>query len=544
MPPSAVTNRGNLEDYYRELTDRYRQINISLYKSDEEYLKESKEILEKYFNENKNDKIAINLKRMLGLVHLELGEYKEAVKDLIYVIDKIERNDGKFDLSMEDIKEDEKTIAEEILEAETYHSLGIAILFGKGMSGSGYPNSDEYLKEAIKRLGRVKSVYADWRFVTFYNDLGWSYYDCGLFEDAIRTYNFVIDVISPPEDQLKYTRFNRGLARYRLNDLQGAKGDLNKALEGYNGTESKDKLIKAAILTNKARIEIDEKRYLDAQTTLEDAKEIYDRLEKDITKKISPREKEKFNDNISAMYINLGLVDYYLDEKDDAEKKFKKAQKYKNNRSARAYNNLANIYLKKDKKDLAERYYKEALSINPELKEAKENLKLTVESKEGVSWWDWWFSGPTWGNIPGMSPKKLSGILLIALFLVSAAIPIASTVLPIYVEEVTVTKTTITGPEASDSIMTNTTTEENISEITANETTRTVTFTDETTKEGPTKTTTRTAKPISSETALLFSALVLFALIHPQIKGFSAGTIKFDLEPAVASKGAATPQCA
>jgi len=70
----------------------------------------------------------------------------------------------------------------------------------------------------------------------------------------------------------------------------------------------------------------------------------------------------------------------------------------------------------------------------------------------------------------------------------------------------------------------------------------------ETTVTNPTKTeTTKTTSKqidVSPETKLLFAALILFALIHPQVKGFSAGSVKFDLEPIVASKGAASLQCA
>jgi hypothetical protein len=99
------------------------------------------------------------------------------------------------------------------------------------------------------------------------------------------------------------------------------------------------------------------------------------------------------------------------------------------------------------------------------------------------------------------------------------------------------------GSELNTSVTITTTTKTN---ITTNKTEKTVV--EETAATYPTRSDTakKTSNrvPISAETKLLLAALVLFTLIHPQIRGFSAGTIKFDLEPMVVSKGAATPQCA
>ncbi len=313
------------------------------------------------------------------------------------------------------------------------------------------------------------------------------------------------------------------------------------------------KLAKASILTNIGRIETDRENYLPAEDRFNEAREIYDELKSYFDAGITTVSQYKEWRNISALHNNIGILLYKTDRIDKAREQFNIALRYLE--SARVYNNLGNTYFKKGDKVKATECYLNALEIKPRLKEAKENLRMLKEDKEkAANWWDWWFNSQSRG-------KFITGLILIFMFLsviITVFIPL-NAIIPSYAkidwslnnsEERTVVITTpiievnpaiSSGFNKSSKLIVDTKTNK-----VTNETK--VTTTEETTGTNPTKTeTTKTTSKqidVSPETKLLFAALILFALIHPQIKGFSAGSIKFDLEPIVASKGAASLQCA
>lgn len=330
--------------------------------------------------------------------------------------------------------------------------------------------------------------------------------------------------------------------------LDSLKNELNTFEKEFPSTMENLKLERASILTNIGRIETDNENYINAETKYDESNKIYTELmpylEK-ATKLSMGKYKEK--ENISSLHNNWGILYYKQDRIDEAIREFDITKRY--SESARAYNNLGNSYFKKGDKIKAIENYLIALEINPALKETKENLKLLKEEKdEPTNWWDWWFNSRSKG-------KSIAGIILILMFFLT----IAAAFMPLnslinwglnYSEERTIVTTIpliainpqiISGMNESATIIattkTNTVTS-NTEKTTTEETTGTYPTKTETTK------TTSNRMDISAETKLLFAALILFALIHPQIKGFSAGSVKFDLEPIAASKGAASPQCA
>ncbi|MDM7935617.1 MAG: tetratricopeptide repeat protein, partial [Methanothrix sp.] len=198
-----------------------------------------------------------------------------------------------------------------------------------------------------------------------------------------------------------------------------------------------------------------------------------------------------------------------------AREAFEEALRYSKSHgkpSARAYYNLGTVYVKLGNKELASNLFKEALDINPRLKEAKAALDGLRSSAEGVTdWWRWWFGDP-------LSAKSLVGIAAISmLFLL-----IASTVVPpgmqLFPNKEFTNETTINGTGIKAGL--------------------------EGAKpgEGPyikIKETTRETKGLNPEWRLLFAVLLIFILIHPQVRSFSAKEGKIEMEPIVSSKGAA-----
>jgi tetratricopeptide (TPR) repeat protein len=313
------------------------------------------------------------------------------------------------------------------------------------------------------------------------------------------------------------------------------------------------KLEKASILTNLGRIEIETRNYDRAEKRFKESKEIYEGLMTYLNK--PPRIAKEF-ENLSALHNNLGILYYKQDRLNDAIKEFAEATDY--SESARAYNNLGNAYYKKNDTVNATENYLKALNIDPEQKEAKNNLNQLRDAKEKTSnWWEWWFDGKS-------LPKRFAGgalIALLALVIISAFVPFENALANyslanhgINLETNTSFERTVSYTTPLISISPLITSGVNRSAVTIVATNTDlvtnntmITRTDKTSETNPTKTETTKEtmkREISPETKLLFAALVLFALIHPQIKGFSAGSVKFDLEPMTATKGAASPQCA
>jgi tetratricopeptide (TPR) repeat protein len=366
------------------------------------------------------------------------------------------------------------------------------------------------------------------------------------FKDAFETFKDAFEKEGGKAEELKEfentTKLDGGSEQsLKLDDL---KNEMN-ALESKFSTDQL-KLEKASILTNIGRLELEKGNYENASKRFKDSKDIYDDVKTYLNQLQNKSVKCKEFDNISALHNNLGILHYKQDHLDDAIKEFILALNYSD--SARAYNNLGNAYYKKNDNASAIENYLMALELDPELKEAKKNLNSLKEAKEkSGNWWEWWFSGQSW-------IKKISGTILLVLFLlivVSAFIPFENSIVKLNTnnskEETTSTTIPLilNNPQitsvVNESVVTVVTTKTNITKKDSE-----ITRTEQTTETPPTrtKTTKETSKEmeISPETKLLFAALILFALIHPQIKGFSAGSIKFDLEPIVASKGAASPQ--
>lgn len=375
------------------------------------------------------------------------------------------------------------------------------------------------------------------------------------FEEALRTLK---DRIVGEKDKInELSKIEKHLEKLKesiykeigiTEPLDNLKNDLNAFEKEFPFTTENLKLEKASILTNIGRIETDNENYINAEIKYDESNKIYTELmpylEK-ATKLSMGKYKEK--ENISSLHNNWGILYYKQDRIDEAIKEFNITKRY--SESARAYNNLGNSYFKKGDKIKATENYLIALEINPALKETKENLKLLKEEKDNpANWWDWWFNSRSKG-------KFIAGIILILMFFLTIAaafIPLNSlinwdlnsseertvvTTIPL----IAINPQIISGMNESATIIattkTNTVTN-NTEKTTTEETTGTYPTKTETTK------TTSNRMDISAETKLLFAALILFALIHPQIKGFSAGAVKFDLEPIAVSKGAATPQCA
>jgi len=313
------------------------------------------------------------------------------------------------------------------------------------------------------------------------------------------------------------------------------------------------KLAKASILTNVGRIETDRENYLHAEYIFNESRGIYDELKSYFDAGITTMTQYKEWKNISALHNNIGILFYKTDRIDEARKEFNIALRYLE--SARVYNNLGNTYFKKGDKVKATECYLNALQINPTLKEAKENLRMLKEDKEKpANWWEWWFNRQS-------LLKFMTGLILIFMFLsviITVFIPLNAIISSYFKidwslnnsEEKTTVITTpiieVTPAISSGFNKSSKTIVDTKTDKVTNETR--VTTKVETTVTNPTKTeTTKTTSKqidVSPETKLLFAALILFALIHPQVKGFSAGPVKFDLEPIVASKGAASLQCA
>lgn len=334
--------------------------------------------------------------------------------------------------------------------------------------------------------------------------------------------------------------------------------------------------MEASILLDIAKIELDKENDEIAKSYLNRACSIYSSQLLYI--KDLPITKSSIElDNLSAVYNNLGIIFYKRGDYSNAKEHFIKAHEFKNN-SATVYNNLANVYAKVGDIERAESCYHQALIYKPELKAARENIKLLRKS-EPVSWWDWWFHSDTMlrdekvgiGRLTdkilrfGSLKKSIGVLLLVVLFslLASVAVPVVpimgggyteekttvenSTVINTTAANITFINTTFGNTTAGNATIGNTT----IGNTTLANITKVSSTTIPSVSKSPINdynkgvinlsstvtTKTNQTKTVSPEIRLLFAALVIFLLLHPQIRGFSAGTIKIDLEPTAVSKG-------
>jgi tetratricopeptide (TPR) repeat protein len=536
-----LLNDGNYEkanDKFRELKDRSKEFPNAYRGLGRLYRKEGDK-------KDAESKLAPYKKDRDLFKNEASTNYKEAKKNFTSAIETFKSGKNFKPLLIE--------VSPEIEQAWTYHDLAYILQKEKQ-----YLASEENYKESIRVLeGMNKAIIAaikdKYPISWFLNDLGHLYFEWGKYDEAIEQYNKVIE----KDEKNGYAQVFRGLAFFQKGNLTKANEDFKAALIEFDDRiakmkDHKDhighlKLEKASILTNIGRLELEKGNYENAGKRFKESKGIYDEVATYLDQLPSTSiEKCKEFENISALHNNWGILYYKQDRLDDAMKEFITAMDH--SESARAYNNLGNTYYKKNDKVNAIENYLMALELDPELKEAKKNLDLLKDDKEkSGNWWDWWFSGQSWS-------KKIVGTILVMLFLlivVSAFIPFENSIVKLNTNNSKEETTSTTIPlisinpqiasGANESMVTVVTTKTN---ITKNDSI--VTRTEQTTETRPTRTTTTkdTSKKmeISPETKLLFAALILFALIHPQIKGFAAGGIKFDLEPIVASKGAASPQ--
>jgi tetratricopeptide (TPR) repeat protein len=507
-----------------------------------------------------------NIFRWLGKIYMEKEDFESAKTNFEKALENSYKDDqGKvYDTKFKNfslLMPEKKNVDEDAL-AWTYHDLGYICIAHRDCRFKAKAN----LEAAIEQMEASKK-YIPW----FINDLGLFYYEIGKYQEAIKQYDSVIkkDKNKVSKDKNGYAQLFCGLAKYRSGDKENARNSLNEAQEIFNAKNEdleaqkvkqfdksdrqmkkkeifSNELIIADIQANIARIDIDEKRYENAEILLYQAAEKYKKL-RSFIKNLTPIKKSKEKENLAAIYINLGIVYYNQDLIEKSRKLFVKALGC--SQSAQAYYNLGNVFSKGKNTDRAENLYRSALEIDPELKEAREALKnlKKIEEKK-IDWWDWWFNNEN-------SAKPMFGVILMVTLLafsLSLALP--------YTEETTIT-TTINN---SLQIQNETKIENNGSTtiLWINNTslvpqkidqTKVENYTNQTSKTYPTniattiithpqKIVTTKSSGLSQEYKLIIIALIILLLLHPRIKGFSAGPVKFDFEPIAVSKGAAPPK--
>jgi len=503
----------------------------------------------------------LNVKRWLGIAYMSVGEketFRKAEKEFLYIVNSIINNKNAFLL---DLDWEKKESAKSLL-ALTYHDLAVIYIYI-----SHFLDAERCLLEAVKLVREeARASTLAW----FLNDLGWLYYKRGRFQEAIEQYEKVLDIeFSDDEMHLRgYPYFYRALAKFQLGDLLAASNDLNQAqdiferkVQSIKEKSSELDSIRAAILTNMGRIEIVQCKFRIAEDTLKKAGALYDRLEQDYIGNITPVMRRRELENISALHNNLGILYYKQNNLTEAEKEFHKALKYFPD-SGRANNNLGAVYAKSGDREEAIGHYLKALSISPGMEAAENNLKLLKEAADKRSnWWEWWFD-------KGSYPKKATGcvlIVMLGILLAGMVLPSAmelsfsgatavqlisgespgiiqvptenSTVVEVSNKTVLERSATLAALK-SGNISSGGSGKSGIPAPSGNGTTTTTTTTKTTKKSSG------TSSQMSMESRLLAAAFVLFILIHPQIKGFGAGVVKFDMEPSTETKGAGTePNC-
>lgn len=493
-----------------------------------------------------------DLRLLLAITYQLLGNYDTSIREL------------------EKIRDDEKpTICESIIHKSTdevkafaYHNLGVAYYRKEDYCRA----EDNFIKATEFNL--IEST--DIKNPRFFLALGQFYYGLERYEEAEKEfYNALVNIetiksykIKNPKIELsktvdnleeikQNTKLYLGRIYYKKDKWKKAEKIFREALLYFDKNLDKKpskELKVASILIDIAQLELNEEHYDNAKGPLVRASKIYESkwtYIKDLPLENISMELE----NISAVYNNIGIIYYKQGNYDEAKNQFIKALEYKP-RSARANNNLANVYAKKGDIESAGSLYQQALMIKPELKAARENIKL-LWKKEPIGWWDWWFQSDPWlkeaklgrGLWGGKNPAKglwkgfIGMLLFVVLFLL-----LASILTPMLGGGYTEVNTTVIDSTIIPSVSKPLFTDYNetlMIKTEINATSNTSTETTEATYKAPTimVTTTQTKSAVSPEIRLLFAALVVFMLIHPQIRGFSAGTIKLDLEPTAVSKG-------
>lgn len=464
----------------------------------------------------------VEFKRKLGLLYLLKKDFDKAIAEFDYIVS---GKNKKLSSCTEETWEK--------IEAWSLHNIGTAHFLNKN-----YPEAESYYSSSLNKIKGDTKLFKELG-AAFLNDLGAVFCKLKKYEKAQKQY----EQASNLDPNNGYFRFNLGESYYDRGLLDKAKESFENALtifdknlqqESDEGTRTNLELIKAKILINIGRVELVEGIYDSAEVRLKLAEDIYN-SKASFIEKLSLFKRSHENENINSLHNNLGILYTKRESFDEAKKELKLALKAKPN-SARTYNNLANVYAKQNNKEMAEKLYKEALRLNSDLKSAKENIRLLGET-QAKNWWGWWFSKRD-------IKAGVGGLVVFFLFALIASILAQPWVGDYYTENTSSTTLTSVNSSLLETGLNKTKIDK--TETIQNKTNITNITSAETTLATPTSTKTITEKvsnrkgPVSPEIKLLFVALLIFLLIHPQVKGFSAGTVKFDLVLLSETKGAIT----
>jgi tetratricopeptide (TPR) repeat protein len=459
----------------------------------------------------KEDPEYLNAHRYLGIVFLEMEEFKEAISELSLVVREGEGRPGKFHNDLKN-RCDESIYGKEAREFEkeeddnghlawAYHDLGMAYLWEDN-----YVEAERCLLEALKKSEKN----------FFRNDLGWAYYKWDKPDLAIEQYDRVIKNESQGKSGTGHANFFRGLALFKKGRLSLAQKELEKARRKFRAQANPlqadlstfYRLMEASAINNLGRIKMVEGDYQEAKKRFQEGLAICEGEEcQKYIDQLTPRGKRKEKKTIAALHNNLGLLYFNQGLLEGAKNEFKAA--LKSEELPETYNNLAAISNMEGAKEKAESYLKNALRLNP-LSEAA-NANLGRLRGEDTSWWDWWFKlRSSESRLRGL----VGGLLVIALILMVANM-IASS---------------FSGGEILPSVNNKTTVvQEDISKNITKDSS-------ETTETKSTKTTTTETGP-SLESKMLLTALIFFILVHPRIKVFTLGEAKFEMDTESVSSG-------
>ncbi|MFZ1315543.1 MAG: tetratricopeptide repeat protein [Methanothrix sp.] len=465
----------------------------------------------------------LNARRYLGMLYLEMENFDKAISELSMIVKiKEATKKKKFrNLAKECPEGFDKEEEERGHLAWVYHDLGMAYL-GK----ADCEMAEKYLLKAYDISKDKKNI--------FRNDLGWLYYKWNKPEEAIEKFKASVN----QGDNSGFPHFYLGLAEIKAGRLVSAKEWLNEAISIFdtNAHDPYDKskrifyeLMKASALNNLGRIEMDNGEYRKSKRLFLEGLAICERQEcQEYIKGLSPRRKTKESITIAALHNNLGLLHYKQGFLDEAEKEYIAALKFEE--LPETYNNLAVVYHEKGVKEKAESYLKNALRLDSQTEVARANLNRLVGG--GANWWDWWFKPGTSGSSlhKGEWPRRIVGSFLVFALLVMVCSMMC---------------TSFSGSEISVlgiSLLSfgehgvNTVQEDIYSYKVGDNSTSRVR---ETTS---TKTTTTTTAKNGSNLIdkITIAALLFFFLVHPQIKIFSFGAAKFEMETASIS---GSPMC-
>jgi tetratricopeptide (TPR) repeat protein len=436
-----------------------------------------------------------NIFRWLGIIDFSLQNFESACQYFIEAISKMgERGSDndflKFPLDHQIQKEEKEA------RAWTYHDLGYCLL-----ADGKYEEAKAWLELAIPET--LEKGTKKW----FYNDLGYYYYKIKNYNNSYIYHSLALKL--DPEDP--YTRNFLGLTHYKKLDFDAASSEFEEALNilqrrlGLSSSIARDGetrlneelkslpkdhdryaiLLAADILTNMSRIEIDKRDDDFAESLLKKAKMIYG-VNWQWIEMLVPIRIRTMKENLSAIHNNFGLISYKQGIGEKAKAEYEKALELA--KLAQYYYNLGILFKDEGQREKAKKQFTEAYRLDPTLTDAKAYLD-SIEEAKGSDWWRWWFGGDS-------EPRKYVGVALIAF---SAFMFADLLYLSILSQGITQINRTIN--------------------LTKNITTQT-----------------ETISQVSMESRLIITALLIFILILPQIKSFSAKDLSFELEPM--SKGA------